>query len=84
MSVFYFMGSFGCGELSKKSCLVERDFLVEGYFPFFFPLQIPPCVHGFMAQDNLTERMKRIFENRRRNVALKQLRKEWERLKHEE
>ena len=27
MSVFYFMGSFGCGELSKKSCLVERDIL---------------------------------------------------------
>ena len=27
MSVFYFMGSFGYGELSKKSCLVERDFL---------------------------------------------------------
>ena len=25
MSVFYFMGGFGCGELSKKSCLVERD-----------------------------------------------------------
>ncbi len=27
MSVFYFMGSFGYGELSKKSCLVERDIL---------------------------------------------------------
>ena len=27
MSVFYFMGSFGYGELSKKSCLVEWDFL---------------------------------------------------------
>ena len=27
MSVFYFMGSFGYGELSKKSCFVERDIL---------------------------------------------------------
>ena len=27
MYIFYFMGSFGCGELSKKSCLVERDIL---------------------------------------------------------
>lgn len=27
MSVFYFMGSFCYGELSKKSCLVERDIL---------------------------------------------------------
>ena len=27
MSVFYFMGSFCYGELSKKSCRVERDIL---------------------------------------------------------
>lgn len=27
MSVFYFMGSFRYGELSKKSCLMEWDFL---------------------------------------------------------
>ncbi len=27
MSVFYFMDSFHYGELSKKSCLVERDIL---------------------------------------------------------
>lgn len=27
MSVFYFVGSFCYGELSKKSCLVERDIL---------------------------------------------------------
>lgn len=27
MSVFYFMGSFCYGKLSKKSCLVERDIL---------------------------------------------------------
>ncbi|GFI47067.1 hypothetical protein IMSAGC019_02389 [Lachnospiraceae bacterium] len=27
MSVFYFMGGFGYGELSKKSCLVKRDIL---------------------------------------------------------
>ena len=27
MSVFYFMGIFDYGELSKKSCRVERDFL---------------------------------------------------------
>ena len=27
MSVFYFMGSFVYGELSKKSCLVKRDIL---------------------------------------------------------
>lgn len=27
MSVFYFMGSFGYGRLSKKSRLVERDIL---------------------------------------------------------
>ena len=36
--------------------------IVKGYFTFHFPLQIPPCVHGFMAQDNLAERMKRIFD----------------------
>ncbi len=30
MSVFYFMGNFGCGELSKKSCLLERDILPMG------------------------------------------------------
>ena len=27
MSVFYFMGSYDYGELSKKFCLVEWDFL---------------------------------------------------------
>ena len=31
MSVFYFMGSFGYGGLSKKSCLVERDILPMEY-----------------------------------------------------
>ena len=47
MSVFYFMGSFGYGELSKKSCLAERDIL---------PMNLTSClrIEGFSLDLSLT------------------------------